>query len=160
MMQRIENRRIDFHHHFFPSTIDKAKTSMNVGWKIPEGNLPWDPTVSIRCMDGLGVQTALLFLPANSYGEVGSGNRQAARAHNILAAKICEEYPGRFGFLAGLPFLDDIDGELPSIIHIIGSDSPRSCQGVVEEIAYALDVLKADGIALTSSYGLGADASK
>ncbi|KAF7977434.1 hypothetical protein HWV62_3590 [Athelia sp. TMB] len=128
--------RVDFHHHFFPSDLNKAKSNIDAGWKTPEGNLPWNPAISIQSMNALGIQIALLSLPANPSGEVSSENRRLARAHNMLAANICETYPGRFGFLAGLPFLDDIEG-------------------VLEEMAHSLDVLGADGIALTSSYGSG-----
>lgn len=67
-------------------------------------------------MNMLGTQLALLSLPANPFGEVSSENRQLARAHNTFAAHVCDEYPGRFGFLASLPFLDDIDGMLFTVI--------------------------------------------
>lgn len=110
MLHGKELHRIDFHHHFFPSTLNKAKLNIDLGWKTPAGNLPWDPTISIQSMDKLGTQLALLSLPANPFGEVSRENRQLARAHNTFAAKVCEEYPGRFGFLASLPFLDDMDG--------------------------------------------------
>ena len=52
---------------------------------------------------------------------------------NEYAAKIVTAHPSRFGFFASVPPLDNMSACL-------------------EEIRYALDVLKADGVALLSSY--------
>jgi len=72
--------------------------------------MPWEPKVSLTAMDALGIEIAILSLPANSSGVIATENRNAARAHNQFAAQICREHPGRFGFFAGLPFLDDVAG--------------------------------------------------
>jgi hypothetical protein len=103
-------RRIDLHHHFFPPSLDKARKNIEVGWRTPVGNMPWEPKVSLTAMDALGIEIAILSLPANSSGVIATENRNAARAHNQFAAQICREHPGRFGFFAGLPFLDDVAG--------------------------------------------------
>jgi predicted TIM-barrel fold metal-dependent hydrolase len=56
-----------------------------------------------------------------------------ARAFNDFGARVGRDHAGRFGLFAALP-LPDIDASL-------------------KEIAYALDVLKADGFGLATSYG-------
>ncbi|KDQ64590.1 hypothetical protein JAAARDRAFT_64434 [Jaapia argillacea MUCL 33604] len=89
--------------------------------------MPWSPEVSLKSMDAIGTEKAILSLPMGSYSRVD------ARQYNELAVKYRQEYPGRFGFFATLPNLHDTEGAL-------------------SEIAYSLDELKADGIALTSSY--------
>lgn len=156
MLPRKGLHRVDIHHHFFPQNLNKAKLNDNLGWKTPAENLPWDPTVSIRSMDALGTQIALLSLPANPFGEVSLENRQLARAHNQFAANVCKEYPSRFGFLASLPFLDDVDGKPLTFVDGV---QLNNYIGVLEEIAFAFDTLQAEGIALTSSYGFGQDSS-
>ncbi|KAI0638153.1 hypothetical protein C8Q77DRAFT_1242281 [Trametes polyzona] len=132
--------RIDIHHHIFPASIGKAGLSEKVGWRTPPENLPWTPEVSLRAMEAMGVQTAVLSIPAGlPPGPPGEENRAAARRFNEYAAQICSDHPGRFGFFACLPNLADVEGALA-------------------EIRYGLDDLKAWGVAMSSSYGEAADA--
>ena len=56
-----------------------------------------------------------------------------SRDSNEFAAKMVQDYPGRFGCLARSP--------MPGI------------DAALEEIAYAFDALRADGVALMSNYG-------
>jgi hypothetical protein len=158
--QQNNHRRIDLHHHFFPPSLSKAAKSQSVGWRTPAENLPWSPENSLKAMDALGIETAILSLPASSTGIVGPENRSTAREHNLFAAKVCKDYPGRFGFFATLPFLDDTKGSRRFTgLCVIQTFRDIVLLGALHEIAYALDELKADGVALTSSYGDGADAS-
>src|SRR6185437_8155241 len=59
--------------------------------------------------------------------------RAMARGWNEFMAQMAADHPGRFGIFAALPILD-IDGSL-------------------KEIEYALDTLKADGVALMTNIG-------
>lgn len=69
-------------------------------------------------MDALGIEKAILSLPPNSSGVVSAQNRNIARKHNQFAANICRENHGRFGFFAGLPFLDDTAGGFCLVEHM------------------------------------------
>ncbi|KAI0732940.1 hypothetical protein C8Q72DRAFT_881861 [Fomitopsis betulina] len=91
-------------------------------------------------MDALGVDLAVLSVPTGvPPGPMGPDNRRAARELNEMLAKISKDYPGRFGWFAATPLLSDTEGTLA-------------------EIAYALDVLGADGVGLAACYGEGKDA--
>ncbi|KAJ3570214.1 hypothetical protein NP233_g4559 [Leucocoprinus birnbaumii] len=129
---------IDIHHHFYCPELNASKStfSAKAGWRTPQENLPWSPELSIQVMDSLGIQVAILSFPAFPAGEISAENRASARRRNDYVASIRQKYPDRFGFFATLPFLDDV-------------------QGVLDEIAYVLDVLGADGISISSSYGEG-----
>ena len=151
------SRRIDVHHHFFPSSAAKIKKNDEVGWRTPEENLPWSPAISLKAMDALGIEQAILSLPPNSSGVVSAQNRDTARGYNQFAANICRDYRGKFGFFAGLPFLDDIAGGF-CFDSAINEVTRILLLGCLKEIAYTLDELNADGIALTSSYGEGSNA--
>jgi hypothetical protein len=58
--------------------------------------------------------------------------RRLARECNEWQARLAADSRGRFGFFAALPMLDT--------------------EGALQEIAYSLDTLKADGIGLLTSY--------
>ncbi|KAF8663476.1 hypothetical protein AX16_001044 [Volvariella volvacea WC 439] len=136
---------IDIHHHYFPSNLDKGKENSTLGWRTPSANLPWTPEVSLRFMDASNIQFALLSFPALASGAISDKNRALARERNEHTAGICKKYPHRFGFFACLPFLDDTE--------VMGT-------GALAEIEYALDMLGAFGISLSSSYGEGPNAGR
>ena len=94
----------------------------------------WSPAHSIEAMDASGIATAVTSLstPGVFQGDVQDA-RRLARACNEYAAGMARTYPGRLGFWATLP-MPDVEGSL-------------------NEIAYAMDVLKADGIGFLSDYG-------
>ncbi|WP_328609310.1 amidohydrolase [Amycolatopsis sp. NBC_00345] len=135
--------RVDFHHHLFPGG-ERAellqRSLLDTGWKFPEGAPRWSPATSVAFMDGLGIDTAILSLP-NDLEHVlpVAERREYAREVNLTARQAVEDHPGRFGFFAHLPAPTDVDGAL-------------------DEMAYALDELGADGVTLTNVYGTGADA--
>lgn len=85
-------------------------------------------------MDNHGIDVAILSLSAPGI-EFAATSEQAsalARQTNEQAAAIRNEHPTRFGFFATLP-LDSLDG-------------------AIDELCYALDILKADGVTLFTSY--------
>ena len=87
-------------------------------------------------MDKSGVATSILSLasiPGVWFGLDAEGMRRMSRLCNEFAAKMVQDYPGRYGLFACLP-MPDVDRSLA-------------------EIAYAFDTLKADGINLSTSFG-------
>jgi predicted TIM-barrel fold metal-dependent hydrolase len=120
--------RIDVHHHFAPpGYVDEMRSLL-----FPP-TLGWSPQKSIDDMDQSDVATAILSIttPGIWLGDDQQG-RRVARECNDYGARLVADYPGRFGLFAAIP-LPDIDGSL-------------------RELAYGLDVLKADGIGLFTSY--------
>jgi hypothetical protein len=122
-----EKTRIDVHHHYVPSVQGAAMAKH--GGQAPK----WSLQSSLADMDKAGVTTAVLSLPPPGvwFGDVEEG-RSLARACNEHGAQLRRDNPGRFGLFAAIP-LPDTEASL-------------------REIAYALDVLKADGIGLYTSY--------
>jgi predicted TIM-barrel fold metal-dependent hydrolase len=101
---------------------------------MPSRVLQWSPQNALAEMDQNGVTTSIVSISAPGiwFGNVRSA-RTLARKCNEYAAGLARDYPGRFGFFASVP-LPDTEGSL-------------------QEITYALDVLRADGIVLLTSYG-------
>jgi predicted TIM-barrel fold metal-dependent hydrolase len=128
---------IDVHHHFVPPfylSENREQIAGSRGGQISPAWLSWTPEHAIAAMDEHGVATAVLSLtsPGVWFGDPQAAVRTARRV-NEYAADIARSHPGRFGLFAAIP-LPDTEGSL-------------------REIEYALNVLKADGIALLSSYG-------
>ena len=125
--------RIDVHHHLTPPDYiaelgPKGKNLLEVP------TLGWTPAKAIDEMDEGGVATSITSIttPGLWFGDAASAQR-LARGCNDYAANLIRDYPKRFSMFVNLP-LPDIDGSL-------------------KEIAYGLDVLKADGVSLFTSYG-------
>lgn len=127
----IRPHRIDVHHHFAPPAwIAEVKGRP----LLQAANTNWTPARSIEDMDSGGVAAAMVSItnPGLWFGDAAV-TRRLARACNEYGAKLVQDHPTRFGLFAAMP-LPDMDGTL-------------------REITYACDVLKADGIAMLTSYG-------
>jgi 6-methylsalicylate decarboxylase len=130
--------RIDTHHHFYSpgwKETEKGFSGRPGGFVFP-GNRDWTPEKSLEDMEKGGVDRAILSLasiPGNWFG--GDPKRAAELAHecNEYGAQLTLEHPGVFGLFAPLAMID--------------------VEASLKEIAYALDVAKADGIGLSTVYG-------
>ncbi|WP_152362418.1 amidohydrolase family protein [Microlunatus speluncae] len=124
--------RIDLHQHLIPPRY--------AGWLRGRGVRPggidlpsWSADRAIRFMDRHDIETGILSLSAPGVyaGDAGEARRWA-REINEYAADVVRDRPARFGFFATLT--------LPDLA------------GAIEEAAYALDVLGADGVVLLANH--------
>jgi 6-methylsalicylate decarboxylase len=104
---------------------------------VPDGmpRMPdWEPETTVAMMDRQGIATAMLSVssPGVHFGNDDAA-RGLARSVNEFAARNAQDHRGRFGTFASLP-LPNIDAAL-------------------EEIGYALDVLKVDGFVMLTNLG-------
>ena len=121
---------IDVHHHLSP-----PEYVTRIGRRTPLPGLvtDWTPAATLADMDRAGIGKAVLSIttPGLWFGEVGEA-KEVARACNEYALSLVRAHPGRFGSFAALP-MPDVDATLA-------------------EIAYAFDVLHADGVLMFTSY--------
>jgi 6-methylsalicylate decarboxylase len=123
--------RIDVHHHIAPPVWVDALKKAGKSNPIING---WTVEKSLEDMDKGGIATAMTSPTTPQAGFLGNEDAaRVARESNEYAKKLMADHPGRFGVFATLP-LPHIDESL-------------------KEIAYAFDVLKADGIGMMTSYG-------
>jgi predicted TIM-barrel fold metal-dependent hydrolase len=126
---------IDTHHHLLPDFFWRATENANapIGGLAP---LPWSKEASISFMDDAGIDFAVASLSTPGVHTGDSAKARAlARRCNEFSAELIHARPDRFGGFACLP-LPDVDASL-------------------EELTYALDVLKLDGFVLfTNSNGV------
>ena len=123
--------RIDLHHHLSPPTYVTASNDAGFGDPLMKN---WAIEKSLEDMDKAGIATSMLSVttPAVNFTK-GDAARRLCREANEYAARLVADHAGRFGNFAMLPLTDT--------------------EGSLRELAYALDTLKADGIALMTSYG-------
>ena len=120
---------IDVHHHMVPPSYLEVLGRAGVNTvEFP----PWSPDRSLAMMDRLGIGKAMLSLssPGVWFGDDAEA-RALARSCNAYAASLAKQHPDRFGALAALPFPD--------------------LEGALDELAYALDTLRLDGVILLSN---------
>lgn len=131
-------RRVDVHHHFFPpeyrEPLAEWGKQQGVAGGLVAPQRDWSVARALEEMDRGEVATAVLSIstPGIWFGD-GEQARHMARLCNEFAAGMAREHRDRFGLFASVP-MPDVDVTLA-------------------EIAYALDVLKADGIGFMTSYG-------
>ena len=127
---------IDVHSHaILPIWLDalakatgQPRTSRQInGVDFPE----WSVDTHLAMMDASGIETSFLSWPRATAFLKGSASRELARAMNEEFASIIARYPTRFGAFAVLP-LDDMTA-------------------TIEEMDYALDILKLDGVSSTTN---------
>jgi aminocarboxymuconate-semialdehyde decarboxylase len=122
---------IDIHHHILPDFFWRETNEADhpVGGIAPP---PWDAGMMLSFMDEAGIDVAVTSIstPGVHVGDDARA-RSLARRCNELSADLVRTHPKRLGGFAALP-LPDVDGAL-------------------EELTYALDVLKLDGVVLFSN---------
>src|SRR5258705_11637927 len=114
---------IDVHSHIITNLGSQAPTD-----KLP----PWSIERSLSLMDANGISSSVLSLPDAASDAKGPEACELARRINEQLADIVSRHPTRFGAMATLPALSATDG-------------------VLEEMTYALDTLKLDGVSTTTS---------
>jgi 6-methylsalicylate decarboxylase len=122
---------LDVHHHILPDFFWRATNEQHgpVGGIAPA---QWSVESAISFMDEAEIDVAVTSIstPGVHMGD-DTAARELARRCNEFSAELIRRYPSRFGGFACLP-LPDVDGSL-------------------RELAYALDVLKLDGVVLFSN---------
>jgi predicted TIM-barrel fold metal-dependent hydrolase len=131
------NRRIDIHQHFVSPAFLAMLTDRNAKTPVP-GLAAWkdySPARAVEGLDRIGVATAMLSITAPGvwFGDVQEARRLAREMNEYATARMVGDHKGRFGLFAVLP--------LPDV------------QGSLQEIEYAFDTLKADGVGVLTSYG-------
>jgi predicted TIM-barrel fold metal-dependent hydrolase len=130
-------QRIDIHQHFVSPSFLTTLTAKNSVAPVP-GFAAWkgySPARAVEALDRVGIATAMLSITAPGvwFGDVQEARKLAREMNEYAAAKLVSDYKTRFGLFAVLP-LPDVPGSL-------------------QEVEYALDTLKADGIGVLTSYG-------
>ncbi len=127
------SKYIDVHHHILPpfyrNALNEAGIPKKFGITLPE----WTLDSSKEILEKYNIKSAITSIstPGVCIGDM-SLSKNLARRCNEYAAELSEKYPKMYGGFATLP--------LPLI------------NETVDEIKYALDDLKMDGVTLLSNY--------
>jgi predicted TIM-barrel fold metal-dependent hydrolase len=129
-------RIIDTHHHIYPPryVAQNLQRLLDDATALPASAYQnWTPSLALEQMDRAGVASAITSITSPGiWFDDGEKARVTARECNEFGAQMMRDFPGRFGMFAAIPVPDT--------------------EGSLKEIAYALDVLKLDGIGVLTSY--------
>lgn len=122
--------RIDVHHHHVPPGVGGFGGAGRGGAGRGGRTGNWTPESTLEQMEKFDIAVAILSM--TQMGDILYDNtekgRAAVRKGNDYGAKVMSDHPKRFGLFTGVP--------LPDI------------EGVLKEIEYGFDTLKADGIGI------------
>jgi predicted TIM-barrel fold metal-dependent hydrolase len=121
---------VDVHHHVWAPDYLKGLEASKLA-EAPARNWSLNRTLDDMAKAGVTYSITSPTTPAAGFGDAAT-MRSMARISNEYGAQLARDNPTKFGFFATLPMLD-VDGALA-------------------EIAYSCDVLKANGVAMLTSY--------
>jgi predicted TIM-barrel fold metal-dependent hydrolase len=125
-------RRIDVHQHLVPEVFRTLMNSVGITGGAGEEFPDWDEQATLAVMDEHGIQAAVLSYVLSGIDIADAAFfRRLCRECNCCLAELIARHPSRFGGFALLP-LPDVDATL-------------------EEIAYAFEVLRLDGVGMQSN---------
>ncbi|XP_055340701.1 uncharacterized protein LOC129589839 [Paramacrobiotus metropolitanus] len=126
-------QRIDVHHHFTPDFSNED--SRNGGYPTNTGNPAWSLQLDDQFNQNNSITNVIFTAIVPATGNMSSNQTaRIIRKVNEHSSYLRDTNPRKYGFFAALPSLLDKNGTL-------------------EEVAYALDVLHADGFIVYTSYG-------
>jgi 6-methylsalicylate decarboxylase len=123
---------IDVHGHIIPPAYKQALIDTGL---IERDRFPlpsWDAELNLEHMEKMGISSSILSLSSpDAHLDDDQNTRLLYRAINEVGAEVVRNHPDRFGYFAALP-LPDVEGAL-------------------QEVTYAYEQLKVDGIRLTTN---------
>ena len=126
-------KRIDVQHHILPEEYVERLASIGITESYGQPFPKWTPERSLASMKKIGVDIAIMSISTPGVDlKDAQFAQELARFCNEYMAEVTQQYPRRFGCFAILP--------LPYV-----EDS-------LEELEYALDELKLDGVCLLTNY--------
>jgi 6-methylsalicylate decarboxylase len=120
---------IDVHSH---AVFDFQIKPTGTKWQGASAGIPdWSMDGALELMNKFEISTSIISCPNAANDIVGHAGRDMARRVNEALAEMMVKHPTRFGGMATLP--------------------GRDIDGCLEEMEYALDVLKLDGVCTSTN---------
>ncbi|MBF4692210.1 amidohydrolase family protein [Fusibacter ferrireducens] len=125
----------DTHHHINPKIYEDELRQMGIDKVNGLDHPKWSEKMMMKWMDEIGIERVFMSIstPGVHFGD-DDHSRRFCRRLNEYMASVSKRHPDRVGAFAVVP--------LPDV------------EGAIEELKYALDVLKLDGIGLLSNLNL------
>ena len=126
--------RIDVQHHMCPKIYTDELKEIGITRAYGEKFIDWTPERSLKFMNKLNIGVAILSVstPGVYFKGKKDFSMRLARSCNETMADVKKKYPERFGGFASVP------------LGFVGES--------IDELKYALDELKLDGVCLMTNY--------